>query len=117
MICASYPVRCCAHALFLAAAATLAGCGGGGGGASFASLGASQSPPPINTTPVASAQVDAAGNDRARLVTPQEEQVQGALGVRHHVGGPALREQAARFLRELPSSVHAARVRAACAEP
>ncbi|HET7835561.1 MAG TPA: serine hydrolase [Variovorax sp.] len=58
MISASYPVRCCAHALFLAAAATLAGCGGGG--TSPASLGASQSPPPINTTPVASAQIDAA---------------------------------------------------------
>lgn len=60
MICASHPARHCAHALILAATAALAGCGGGGGGSSFASPAPTQSPPPINTTPIASAQIVAA---------------------------------------------------------
>jgi CubicO group peptidase (beta-lactamase class C family) len=54
-------VRRCAHALFLAAGAALTGCGGGGSmNLSVAALGATPSPAPINTTPVASSQIDAA---------------------------------------------------------
>ena len=63
MIVKPIPVCRCLHALFLAAGAALAGCGGGGGGgAAFlppASTG-TPTPAPFNTTPVASAQVDAA---------------------------------------------------------
>ena len=60
MTCASTPVRRCAHALILAAGAALAGCGGGSMSLPITAPGATASPAPINTTPVASAQIDAA---------------------------------------------------------
>jgi CubicO group peptidase (beta-lactamase class C family) len=54
-------VRRCVHALFLAAAAAVAGCGGGGtANLLVASPGATPSTQAINATPVASAQIDAA---------------------------------------------------------
>ena len=51
------------HALFLTAGAALAGCGGGsggGGGGVFLPPASSSTPAPFNTTPVASAQINAA---------------------------------------------------------
>lgn len=69
MISTSISVRRCAHALFLAAGAALAGCGGGGNGtaltlpastAGTSGTSGTATPAPFNTTPVASAQIDAA---------------------------------------------------------
>lgn len=52
-------MRLCMHALFLAAGAALAGCGGGVVNVPTSSPGTA-TPAPFNTTPVASAQIDAA---------------------------------------------------------